>query len=123
MKRMKKIPAMEESTEEDVRSSNGYIISTKFVVCWKHRVEHGGWFRRGRLVARHFQSSIDLEQIFAPTSMLVVPKLRTHLLLKVFNSCGHDLGHQGRLFDGRATQGRERLCGVDGQKPTGWYEA
>ena len=43
--RLKKIPVMEEANEDDVQSSGGYIISTKFVVCWKHRVEQGGWFR------------------------------------------------------------------------------
>ena len=82
--RLKKIPVMEEANEDDVQSSGGYIISTKFVVCRKHRVEQGGWFRRARLVARQFKNSVDLEQTFAPTSMLVVPKLLIHLLLNVF---------------------------------------
>ena len=81
--RLKKIPVMEEANEEDVQSTGGYIISTKFVTCWKHRVEQGGWFRRARLVARQFKSSVDLEQTFAPTSMLVVPKLLIHLMLNV----------------------------------------
>ena len=82
--RLKKIPVMEEASEDDVNSSGGYIISTKFVVCWKHRVEQGGWFRRARLVARQFKNSVDLEQTFALTSMLVVPKLLIHLMLNVF---------------------------------------
>ena len=81
--RLKKIPVMEEASENDVHNSGGYIISTKFVVCWKHRVEQGGWFRRARVVARQFKNSVDLEQTFAPTSMLVVPKLLIHLMLNV----------------------------------------
>ena len=79
--RLKKIPAMEESTEEDVRSNNGYIISTKFLVCWKHQVQQGGWFRHARLVAWQFKASIDLEQTFAPTSMLVVNVFKSFMAM------------------------------------------
>ena len=55
----------------------------EFVLTWKHRLEQGRWFRRARLVARQFKSSINIEQTFAPTSMLVVPKMLIHLLLNV----------------------------------------
>ena len=66
-----------------MEKERGYIISTKFVLTWKHRLEQGGWFRRARLVARQFKSSVNIEQTFAPTSMLVVPKMLIHLLLNV----------------------------------------
>ena len=68
VQRMLDIPAMEESTREEVAECGGYFISTKFVQTWKHRVERGGWFRRARLVARQFKASVDIEQTFAPTS-------------------------------------------------------
>ena len=48
--RLKKIPVMEEASEEDVHNSGGYIISTKFVVCWKHRMEQGGCQIGGKTV-------------------------------------------------------------------------
>ena len=73
--RMVSIPVMEEVNAEEVKTNGGYLISTKFVYCWKHRIERGGWFRRARLVARQFKSSVDMEQTFAPTSMLVIPKM------------------------------------------------
>ena len=81
--RMINIPAMVECAPEEVEKEGGYIISTKFVLTWKHRLEQGGWFRRARLVARQFKSSVNIEQTFAPTSMLVVPKMLIHLLLNV----------------------------------------
>ena len=81
--RMIKIPAMVECEPGEVEKEGGYIISTKFVLTWKHRLEQGRWFRRARLVARQFKSSINIEQTFAPTSMLVVPKMLIHLLLNV----------------------------------------
>lgn len=46
IERTLKLPAMEESTEEDVTKENGYIISAKMVITWKHRLGQGGWFRR-----------------------------------------------------------------------------
>ena len=81
--RMIKIPAMVECEPGEVEKEGGYIISTKFVLTWKHRLEQGGWFRRARLVARQFKSSINIEQTFAPTSMLVVPKMLIHLLQNI----------------------------------------
>ena len=81
--RMINIPAMVECDPGEVEREGGYIISTKFVLTWKHRLEQGGWFRRARLVARQFKSSVNIEQTFAPTSMLVVPKMLIHLLLNV----------------------------------------
>ena len=82
--RMVSIPVMEEVNAEEVKDKGGYLISTKFVYCWKHRIERGGWFRRARLVARQFKSSVDMEQTFAPTSMLVIPKMLINLMLNVF---------------------------------------
>ena len=41
-------------------------------------------FRRARLVARQFKSSVDMEQTFAPTSMMVIPKTLINLMLNVF---------------------------------------
>ena len=73
-----------EQNAEEVKTNGGYLISTKFVYCWKHRIERGGWFRRARLVARQFKSSVDMEQTFAPTSMLVIPKMLINLMLNVF---------------------------------------
>ena len=84
IQRMMEMPAMIETDEDEVTQTEGYIISTKEVCCWKHRLEMGGWFRRARLVARQFRSSIDLEQTFAPTSMMMVPKLLIHLIVNVF---------------------------------------
>ena len=83
VQRMLDIPAMEESTREEVAECGGYIISTKFVQTWKHRVEKGGWFRRARLVARQFKASVDIEQTFAPTSIMVLPKMLIHMMLNV----------------------------------------
>ena len=80
---MIKIPAMVECEPGEVEREGGYIISTKFVLTWKHRLEQGGWFRRARLGARQFKSSINIEQTFAPTSMRVVPKMLIHLLLNI----------------------------------------
>ena len=78
--RLKKIPATEESTEEDVRSNDGYIISTKFVVCWKRRVEQGGWYRRARLVAvqgQHRPRTNIRSKIYACGSKIAQPPQRT----------------------------------------------
>ena len=86
IQRMMEMPAMIETDENEVTQTEGYIISTKEVYCWKHRLEIGGWFRRARLVARQFRSSIDLEQTFAPTSMMMVPKLLIHLIVNVFTN-------------------------------------
>ena len=82
LNRMLEIPAMVETDENEVKSTGGYVISTKEVYCWKHRLEKGGWFRRARLVARQFRS-IDIEQTFAPTSLMVLPKMLIHYLLNV----------------------------------------
>ena len=57
---------------------------TKFVQTWKHRAERGGWFRRARLVARQFKASVDIEQTFAPTSIMVLPKMLIHMMLNVY---------------------------------------
>ena len=84
VERMLKMPAMEKASQEEVGECNGYTISTKFVITWKHRLEQGGWFRRARLVARQFKSSVDLDQTFAPTSIMVLPKMLIHLMLNVF---------------------------------------
>ena len=35
---------------EAVEEQKGYVITTKMVNTWKHRLEAGGWFRRARLV-------------------------------------------------------------------------
>ena len=83
IERMLKIPAMEESTNEEVRACSGYTMSTRLVYTWKHRVEQGGWFRRARLVARQFKASVDAEQTFAPTSLMIIPKMMIHVLLNV----------------------------------------
>ena len=83
IQRMMEMP-MIESDEDEVTRSEVYIISTKEVYTWKHRLEMWGWFRRARLVARQFRNSIDLEQTFAPTSMMMVPKLLIHLIANVF---------------------------------------
>ena len=80
---MVSIPVMEEVKLEEVRASGGYLISTKFVYCWKRRVEREGWFRRARLVARQFKTSVDMEQAFAPTPVLVIPKMLINLTLNV----------------------------------------
>ena len=83
VQRMLDIPAMEESTREEVAECGGYIISTKFVQTCKHRVERGGWFRRARLVARQLKASVDIEQTFAPTSIMVLPKMLIHMMLNI----------------------------------------
>ena len=83
IERMLKIPAMEESTNEEVRACSGYTISTRLVYTWKHRVEQGGWFRRARLVARQFKASVEADQTFAPTSLMIIPKMMIHVLLNV----------------------------------------
>ena len=83
IQRMLDVPAMMEAQKAEVEQENGYIISTKMVMRWKHRLEKGGWFRRARLVARQFKNSIDLEATFAPTSMMMLPKMLMHYLLNV----------------------------------------
>ena len=80
---MLEMPAMIETDRAEIELTEGYIISTKMVMCWKHRLEKGGWFRRARLVARQFRNSIDLEQTLAPTSMMTLPKMLTHYVLNV----------------------------------------
>ena len=55
--------------------SDGYSITTKMVVTWKHRKEKGGWFRRARLVARQYKWSVFTDEAFAPTSAYVVCKM------------------------------------------------
>lgn len=77
------IPAMIETDQQEVEDTGGYVISAKEVMCWKHRLEQGGWFCRARLVARQFRNSVDIEQTFAPTSLMVIPKLLVHLLVNV----------------------------------------
>ena len=82
--RMLEMPAMVEVGAEEVEANGGYIISTKEVMCWKHRLDQGGWFRRARLVARQFRNSVQLEQTFAPTGMMCLPKMLIHLTLNVY---------------------------------------
>ena len=84
VERMLQMPAMERSNRSEVEECDGYTISTKFVITWKHRLEKGGWFRRARLVARQLKSSVDLDQTFAPTSIMVLPKMLIHLMINVF---------------------------------------
>ena len=81
--RMLQMPAMRKATKEEIEAENGYIISTKVVYTWKHRLEKGGWLRRGRLVARQFKSSVEMEQTFAPTSMTLVPRLMMFVMMNV----------------------------------------
>ena len=83
VERMLGIPAMVEATREEVEECSGYIISTKFVQTWKHRVEKGGWFRRAHLVGWEFKTSVDIEQTFAPTSIMVLPKMLIHMMLNI----------------------------------------
>ena len=82
--RMLEMPAVVEVDAEEVEINGGYIISTKEVMCWKRRLDQGGWFRRARLVARQFRNSIQLEQAFAPTGMMCLPKMLLHLTLNVY---------------------------------------
>ena len=83
IERMIKMPVMIETDQAEVQQTEGYIISTKVVLCWKHRVEQGGWFRRARLVARQFRNSIELDATFAPTSIMAIPKLLIHYMPNV----------------------------------------
>ena len=83
IERMIKMPAMVETDQAEAQQTEGYIISTKVVLCWKHRVEQGGWFRRARLVARQFRNSVELDATFAPTSIIAIPKLLIHYMLNV----------------------------------------
>ena len=83
IQRMLEMPAMLETDRAEVEQTDGYIISAKMVMCWKHRLERGGCFRRARLVARQFRNSIDLEATFAPTSMMMLPMTLIHYLLNV----------------------------------------
>ena len=66
IERMIKMPAMVETDQAEVQQTEGYIISTKVVLCW---------FRRARLVARQFRNSVELDATFAPTSIMAIPKL------------------------------------------------
>ena len=59
------------------------MISSRMVYCWKHRLEQGGWSRRAGLVARQFKGSVDIEQTFASTSLMIIPKMTIHFLLNV----------------------------------------
>ena len=86
IRRLLEIPVMQKSDEAEKAEAEGYTITTKFVITWKHRVEKGGWFRRARLVARQFRNSIELEQTFAPTSAMIVPRLLMHLLVNVYSA-------------------------------------
>ena len=86
VERMLQMPAMRKATKEEIEEEKGYVISTKVVYTWKHRLEKGGWFRRGRLVARQFKSSVEMEQTFAPTSMTLVPRLMMFLMVNVMKT-------------------------------------
>lgn len=86
IERMLKLPAMEEAKTGDVEEDNGYVISAKMVITWKHRLEQGGWFRRARLVARQFKGSVDMEQACAPTSLMIIPKMMIHLRINCFSN-------------------------------------
>ena len=83
IERMLEMPAMMEVQKTEVEQDEGYMLSAKMVMRWKHRLEKGGWFRRARLVARQFKNSIDPEATFAPTSMMMLPKMLMHYLLNV----------------------------------------
>ena len=75
--RLKAMPAM---TELQPHEENDYSdITTKMVITWKKREEKGGWFRRARLVARQFRWSVDVEESFAPTSLMAIPRMLLHL--------------------------------------------
>lgn len=96
IERMLKIPAMEESTNEEVTACSGYTISTKMVYTWKHRVsksEIGGKTvqrkcgRRANIwpyIAREHPANDD-------------PPIAQRLC----QFRGHDLGHQRRFSHGR----------------------
>ena len=75
---------MVEISTEEAESYNK--ISTKMVITWKKRQERGGWFRRARLVARQFKSSIEFADYmtYAPTASSVIARLFLHIVLNVF---------------------------------------
>ena len=75
--RLKAMPALIELQPHDENDYND--ITTKMVITWKKREEKGGWFRRARLVARQFRWSIDVEDSFAPTSLMAIPRMLLHL--------------------------------------------
>ena len=81
--RLLDIPVMTEITSEEGKSYN--MLSTRMVKVWKKRAEKHGWFRRARLVARQFKSSVDFEEsmTFAPTAASVIPRLFVFILLNV----------------------------------------
>ena len=56
----------------DAMEEDGYSITTKMVITWKHRKEKGEWFQRARLVARQYKWSVFTDEAFAPTSAYVV---------------------------------------------------
>ncbi|CAJ1425927.1 unnamed protein product, partial [Effrenium voratum] len=70
----------EEIQRMDGKAENDYNdITTKMVITWKKREEKGGWFRRARLVARQFRWSVDVEDSFAPTSLMAIALMLLHL--------------------------------------------
>ena len=71
------MPALIELQPHEENDYND--ITTKMVITWKKREEKGGWFRRARLVARQFRWSIDVEDSFAPTSLMAIPRMLLHL--------------------------------------------
>ncbi|CAJ1424319.1 unnamed protein product, partial [Effrenium voratum] len=75
--RLKAMPALIELQPHEENDYND--ITTKMVITWKKREEKGGWFRRARLVARQFRWSIDVEDSFAPTSLMAIPRMLLHL--------------------------------------------
>ena len=83
IQRLLKMPVLKPLQEEEQKDYN--VISSKLVTVWKHRQEKSGWFRRARLVARQFKSSVAFEEFstFAPTSASIIPRLFIHMMLNV----------------------------------------
>ena len=103
VQRMLDIPAMEESTREEVAECGGYIISTKFVQTWKHRVERGGWFRSatgGQAIQGQCGHRANVR---AHVDHGAAQNVDTHDAQRPQGVLGHDARHKGRLPHGKPT--------------------
>ena len=107
IQRMLDMPAMVEAQKTEVDQDDGYIISTKMVMGWKHRLEKGGWFAgqiSGQTVQEQHRSGGHIRPYIHDDAAENVDTLFAERKERVR---GSHSGHQRCLFDGSATSHRE----------------
>ena len=106
------IPVMHQFSSEEVESSGGYIISTKMVYAWRHRIEKGGWLVHAstfgcQAVQKQCGHGTDVCTHIHDDCSQVAHSLDAQRLQELH---GYDVGCERRFLDGNATPCRKCFC-------------